>query len=145
MSTVVMSIKPKFAEAILSGRKHCEFRRLPFSKPVSQIVIYATAPIQLVLGIVSVEAVVHDDLPKIKDKYLSQGYVSDYEFDSYFAGKTQGVAILLGTRARLFEPVKIKTIWSDVYPPQSYSYLDSSKVVALDKFMELQPDSLRGS
>ena len=134
-----MSIKPQFAEAILSGRKHCEFRRLPFSRPVSQIVIYATAPIQLVLGMVMVEGVVHDDLPKIKDKYLTLGNISEREFDKYFTGKAQGVALLLGSRSRLYSPVDIKSVWADVYPPQSYCYLDTAKVAALIKIMENKP------
>ena len=43
---VLLSVKPKFAEAILAGDKTFEFRRLLFKRDdVRTIVLYASSPI----------------------------------------------------------------------------------------------------
>jgi predicted transcriptional regulator len=140
---VLMSIKPRFAEAILSGRKHCEFRRSPFSKPVSHIIIYATAPIQKVVGVVVVDGVEHDELRIIKDKYVTLGDINEREFDQYFNGKTNGTAILLGTRIRFTSPVDINALWTDVHPPQSYCYLEQSKMPTILNLLALQGEFIQ--
>jgi len=48
---VLLSIKPKYAEMILSGEKKYEFRRAIFKKPgISKVVIYASSPVSKVIG-----------------------------------------------------------------------------------------------
>ncbi len=41
---VVMSVHPRFAEAIMDGRKKIEFRKRPLADDVSVVWVYATAP-----------------------------------------------------------------------------------------------------
>ncbi|MDD8572078.1 ASCH domain-containing protein, partial [Escherichia coli] len=48
---VLLSIKPEYAESILSGKKKYEFRKNIFrNKNVDTIVIYATMPVGKVIG-----------------------------------------------------------------------------------------------
>jgi hypothetical protein len=50
-ASVLLSIKPEFVEKIFSGLKKYEFRRVIFkSKSVSRVVIYASSPVQRVVG-----------------------------------------------------------------------------------------------
>lgn len=137
---VLMSIKPRFAEAILSGCKHCEFRRAPFSQPVSHIIIYSTSPIQKIVGVVEVTGVEQSDLATIKERFLIDGHISECEFDEYFKGKVQGTAILLGSRFRLEEPVDINALWIDVSSPQSYCYLQPERVSSVTNMLPLLSD-----
>ena len=55
---IILSIKPKYAELILAGSKTVEFRRVWAIESVDTIVIYASTPIQKLLGIVKVTEVV---------------------------------------------------------------------------------------
>ena len=47
---ILMSIHPEYAEALLDGTKTVELRKSPVAGDISHIVIYATAPVQRVLG-----------------------------------------------------------------------------------------------
>ena len=48
---VLLSIKPKFANAIFSGEKKFVFRRVIFKdKTVKKVYVYASKPIGLVIG-----------------------------------------------------------------------------------------------
>lgn len=61
---VLLSIKPKFAEAILEGRKEWEYRRaLPNREPRYDALLYASAPIQGIVGEFTCDAVArHTDV-----------------------------------------------------------------------------------
>jgi len=49
--TILMSIKPRFAEKILKGEKKFELRRYIFPIPEhSRIIVYASSPIKAILG-----------------------------------------------------------------------------------------------
>ncbi|HET6989695.1 MAG TPA: ASCH domain-containing protein, partial [Bacteroidia bacterium] len=47
---VLLSIKPKYAKAIIDGKKKVEFRKLPFKLNVNKVYIYSSAPEQKIIG-----------------------------------------------------------------------------------------------
>ncbi len=51
----LFSIHPQYAEAILAGTKSVEFRRTPLADDVTHVVVYATAPTKMVVGIFEVD------------------------------------------------------------------------------------------
>ena len=55
---VLLSIKPKYADLILTGSKQVEFRRSWAAQDVGLIVLYSSSPIQKIVGIVEVDSVV---------------------------------------------------------------------------------------
>ena len=57
-SAILISIKPFYAEAILSGQKTVEFRKRNFPKRVGTMVLYATSPVKRIVGFAKVRAVV---------------------------------------------------------------------------------------
>ena len=46
----ILSIHPEYAYKILSGEKTHELRKVLFKKPVTHVLVYATAPISKVIG-----------------------------------------------------------------------------------------------
>ena len=51
LTRVLLSVKPRFAEAILAGEKTFEFRRALFRRPnVRMVVLYASSPVCRVVG-----------------------------------------------------------------------------------------------
>jgi len=60
---VVLSIKPEFAFKIFDGTKKFEFRRSIFkNENVKSIIVYASSPVQQVIGEFEIEEVLNCEL-----------------------------------------------------------------------------------
>lgn len=131
---VLLSIKPKYADLILAGSKRVEFRRSWAAQGVCSIVLYASAPVQKIVGLVEVESVVIAPPSALwKTCVAKGGGLTRKELRDYFLGKSKGVAILLG---KAIVPVKYldpAEIVNDFVPPQSFKYLDAHECLKLGK------------
>lgn len=120
---VLFSIKPMFAEKILSGEKKYEFRRVIYKNPdITSIVIYASAPIQKIIGEFDVNKVIelHPDFlwkRTSKDAGIDRKY-----FDEYFKGKEVGFAIKVNNPKRYSSPKNL-SYYGIKKPPQSFCYI----------------------
>lgn len=66
---VLLSIKPEFADKIFNGSKKFEFRRVIFkSQDVKTIIVYASSPIQKVIGEFEIEEILNEDLNSLWEK-----------------------------------------------------------------------------
>ncbi len=60
---VLLSIKPKYAELIFDGSKKFEFRRTIFKNiQVKTVVVYASSPVQRVIGEFQIEEILNSDI-----------------------------------------------------------------------------------
>jgi predicted transcriptional regulator len=129
---VLLSIKPKYADLVLSGAKRVEFRRSWAAQDVSVIVLYSSAPIQKIVGIVEVdEVVVASPTALWKTCKERGGSLTRDELRSYFTGKSQGVAVLLGKVFKFAKHVEPGRVISNFVPPQSFRYLNESEYMRL--------------
>ncbi len=122
----LLSIHPRFAEAILNGDKRVEFRRTRFSQRVSHVVIYATLPVAKVIGwfeVAGIESLHPDDL---WSKFNHCGGIDEQQFRSYYAGRETGYAIRVQRSQRLKQARSLSTICRRIRPPQSFAYLDKA-------------------
>ena len=63
---VLLSIKPKFAEKIFDGTKKFEFRKSIFKNDkVRKVVVYASFPVQKVIGEFTIADILNDDVAAI--------------------------------------------------------------------------------
>jgi predicted transcriptional regulator len=123
-TSVLLSIKPEFADRIFQGLKRYEFRRTLFKdRSVKRIIVYASTPIRKVIG--EFEVV---DILELEKEYLWEqtkdysGIPKDY-FDEYFRGRERGYAIEIG-EARLYDtPLELSENFNVERPPQSFMYL----------------------
>ncbi len=136
---VLLSIKPKYADLILVGSKRVEFRRSWAAQNVSVIVLYASSPIQKIVGVVEVDNVVVAS-PTLLWKTCTEkgGGLTRRELRSYFAGKSRGVAVLLGKVFKPMKDVEPKEIIANFVPPQSFRYLDSSEYLKVEEKMRTE-------
>ncbi len=120
---VLLSIKPEYAEKILSGEKKYEFRRAIFKdQSVKTVVIYASSPIQKVIGEFDIECIISLDLNKLWENTKYHSGVDKEFYDSYFHGKEIGHAIKVKKTKRYRKRQDL--IDFDIkYPPQSFCYL----------------------
>ena len=117
----LLSIKPPFAEAIFSGTKAFEFRRVAFSRAVDIVVVYVTAPVKLVIGEFDVAGMLNEPISQLWETTRSFAGIAKEYFLAYFAGRDQGLALRIGEVRRYARPTRIEE-WG-VKPPQSFVYL----------------------
>ena len=123
MTTILLAIKPEFADKILSTQKKFEFRRIIPRKPINKIVIYATRPVGHVVGMVNVCGIISgppDYVWQITQK--NAGITQDF-FDSYFYGRNTAYAYKLGKVIR-YNTAKSLSDFGLRVAPQSFVYLD---------------------
>ena len=120
----VLSIHPKYADAIFAGLKRVEFRRKRISLSKSRrIWVYATRPVAGVIGYIEVKEVVCKPLDELWDLYSSVGHIDAGEFNGYFSGCETGYALVLSDAVLLDTPLgldKIMQVCPTFRPPQFY-------------------------
>ncbi|HTX37907.1 MAG TPA: hypothetical protein VME43_22915 [Bryobacteraceae bacterium] len=122
---LLMSIKPKFARAILAGDKRVELRRSFSNRWIDQrLCIYSSAPDRCLLGEATVLSVITRHPEEIWSTYRAQLRCSRTEFDDYARGTSKLAAIELGQVMRYERPLPLSEIRAlnegRFLPPQSY-------------------------
>lgn len=119
---VLLSIKPIFVDKIFDGTKRFEFRRNIFKRTTSKIVVYASAPVSMVVGEFNIESIMCDELDKLWGQTEQFAGISKQYFYTYFQGKSQGYAIKIGKTKLYSIPQNIQLEYG-IQPPQSFLYL----------------------
>ena len=122
---VFLSIHPQHAESILAGTKRYEFRRVP-PRNATRLLLYATTPVQRVVGSAEVVRVLTDSPARLWERCAHGAGVSFELFRDYFAGRSQAFAIEVTKAARLRHPVPPSMLGA-FQVPQSYRYLDGAR------------------
>jgi len=124
---LVLSLKPRFADAILSGQKTVELRRVePRIKVPTRALVYASSPTCSLIGQCVVYKVLRLPLPKLWRRFGPQTTLTQEEYRAYFAGTSTGVALLLSNPARLPSEVPLVKLRESVdrfRAPQSFGYV----------------------
>lgn len=127
-TSVLLSIKPEFSEAILEGRKTYELRRRIFGRrDIGRCVIYSSSPVRRVVGEFTVKKVLALAPPKLWAVTRAKSAVNRRFFDAYFRGKAIGFALKIGTARRFARPQLLRDYCGLRRPPQSFCYLRRSK------------------
>jgi predicted transcriptional regulator len=124
----LLAIHPRYADAILSGAKLVEFRKLPFRRDVSHVVIYCTSPVMRVVAVFEVGGVQQASPTELWKRYANVGGIERDAFARYFANRTMAVALEVARAWRLREPITLSQLRRGLTAPQSYCYLDPSSV-----------------
>lgn len=120
---VILSIKPEFANKIFEGTKRYEFRRTIFKNPdVTKVVVYASSPIQKIIGEFEIESIIEDNLESLWRKTKNYSGISEEYFFKYFVDKELGFAIKIKSFKKYGTPKCIREDYN-LFPPQSFLYL----------------------
>lgn len=120
---VVLSIKPEYAFKIFEGTKKFEFRKAIFkNKNVKSVIVYASSPVQKVIGEFEIGEILNDDLDTLWNRTKKHSGITEDFFYEYFSEKEKGFAIRVKKKQKYTEP---KCLWSDfkLNPPQSFAYV----------------------
>jgi predicted transcriptional regulator len=120
---VLMSIKPEFASKIFDGTKKFEFRRSIFKDTtVKKIIVYASHPIQKVIGEFEIDGILTLDIEKLWQQTHQNSGISKQYFLKYFVDKEHGYAIKIKNTRRYKKPLCIKGDFNTT-APQSFRYV----------------------
>lgn len=128
--TVLLSIKPEFANKILCGEKHFEYRRTLFTRSsVNKVMIYATSPVCQVIGEFEVEGVITMSKHALWRSTRNLSGITWRHFSEYFKGKTCCHAIRVRNPIRYNSPVTLREASGMARPPQSFAYMRRKAVI----------------
>lgn len=126
MAKIVLSIRPKYTNLILSGEKTVELRRVvPSSLRIgSEVIIYSTSPVKHILAIAKIKKIEHHALDQLWEKVGNLSGISVDLFYEYFSGKEAGFGLVLEEVKILEEPLTLDSLRKSIgfTPPQSFSY-----------------------
>lgn len=120
---VLLSIKPEFAFKIFDGTKKFEFRKSIFKrKDIEKIVVYASSPVQRVIGEFEIENILHENLDELWQITQNEAGISKQFYDLYFSNKDKAFAIQVGEVHKYSKP-KLLSDYNLNFAPQSFAYL----------------------
>lgn len=125
MGSILLSIKPEYAEQIFKGSKRYEYRRRLPKESVSKIVVYATHPIMKVVGEIEVAEVITGSPTSIWERTKNEAGISRAKYRIYFRGCTVAYAYKLSNAVTYESPKELLDIGVQ-HPPQSFVYLEGS-------------------
>ena len=121
---ILLSIKPQFAEKIFSGTKRFEFRKAIHKNPnVTTVVVYATKPVGKVIGEFTVSGVHNDSPARLWRITKRHSGITKQFFNEYFDGRDHGFAIEVAKPLRYKNPLDLRDVIPNGYPPQSFVYI----------------------
>lgn len=139
---LLLSVKPRFADAILSREKTVELRRTRVHAAVgSQVLLYSTSPVKCVVGTATVSAIEERTPVELWQSTHGRIAVDRSEFDDYFAGAAISFGLHLIDVLPLQTPISLSELRHriGVEPPQSFRYLTRSQADALTQYARPTP------
>ena len=116
----ILSIKPEYVSEIIAGRKHFEFRKAVFARPVDKIYIYSSAPVGKVVGEFEPVEVLKGTPTEIWQKTKTYSGIKKEWYDQYFDGRATAYAIRIKNLVIYDEPKELP-----FQAPQSYRYIEN--------------------
>ena len=125
---VLLSIKPKYVEAIKKGTKKYEFRKSIWAEKnrgkVEKVFIYASSPVKKIVARFRPESL-HEDHPKKLWKNCKEfSGIDETAFFRYFREKERGFALKISDLKVYDEPIDPHRVLPDFHAPQSFCYVE---------------------
>ena len=130
----LISIHPEHAEKIFSGSKKLEFRRRWTSRSVKTLFIYATAPVQRIIGFAKIARVTQGTPTQLwRLTQEIDGGISRSKLFAYLGGSRTGVAIELSKVTPMPGGIDPRLCLGRGFrPPQSFRYLSEKEVTQIN-------------
>jgi predicted transcriptional regulator len=132
--SLLLSVRPRFADAILDSSKTVELRRTRIhTEPGMLVVLYSSTPVKAIVGTARVRHVESLTPDVLWRRVATSCSVSRREFDDYFCDATLAHGLHLSDPRRLALPVPLDLLRSRLgaQPPQSFRYLTGKQADAL--------------
>lgn len=122
--SLILSIKPAYAEKILSGEKKYEFRKKLCRENIDKIYLYATSPVKKIVGEVEVLERCFMEKDKLWEGAQKWAGITVDFYKQYFQKQAYAGAYGLGETIRYENPLELASLGIN-FVPQSYAYIDT--------------------
>lgn len=123
-STIILSIHPNHIEKIFSGEKMYEYRKyLP--EGIKYIIVYATAPIKLVVAIIEIEKIIKGNIEDVWNTTHEHAGITRSFYLRYFNKYQIAYAAQFKSVHKLKTPMPLSNIESNIHAPQSFIYCNN--------------------
>jgi predicted transcriptional regulator len=127
----LLSVHPRYAAALMGGQKKVEFRRRALSAETQYVIVYATAPVQKVVGWFEIAEIASDSPDRLWERFGHEGQVAKQDFERYYERCDAGAAIRVRKVVALKSPVTLAELDDAMAAPQSYRYVSTEILAAL--------------
>jgi predicted transcriptional regulator len=124
----LLSLRPRFARAILNGTKTIDLRRRPVRAHAgTQVILYASAPLMAVVGTAKLQQVLVCDADEAWRDHGRRLGLDRQEVDDYLGG-APACLLMLSDVCELDQPVTLLELrrQAPFSPPQSFRYVSGS-------------------
>lgn len=130
---LLLSIKPRFADAIFAGTKVFELRKVrPKVAAGDLVLVYVTTPRCRLEGAFKVSTVLEMPPEKLWLRVRGKCGVTRAEFMAYYCDKTTAFAIGVAEAWQLETAVGLNALRTEeILPPQGYRYLTAGEMASL--------------
>lgn len=123
----ILAVRPHLAQALVAGRKRVEFRRARPALGAGDIIyVYATSPVQAVVGSFICGNVVEASPTTLWREYSRASEITRAAFRDYFNGSRKGYAIEVTDPTEWIPPLalhRLREVMSGFHPPRSYRFV----------------------
>lgn len=131
MTSVLLSVKPVYANALLAGTKTAEIRRrFPTAPPGTTVFIYASSPVRALLGTVQLDEVTRAAPDEVWRDHHGQIQIDRESLADYLHGREEAVMLWVSSPHRWEAEISLHVMRSELglEPPQSFRYLSDDHV-----------------
>lgn len=132
--TLLLSLRPRFAAAILAGTKTIEIRRRPVNAlPGTPVILYSSSPQMAVVGTAQLGSITVCTAKDGWHRHQDEFGLNRDEYDTYLDGVTYAHLLHLISVNRLNEPLPLRHLREQApfQPPQSFRYVAATDPVGL--------------
>ena len=123
---VILSIKPKYVQRIISKEKLFEFRKAIFKSVdhPSRVYIYSSDPVKKIVGYFTISEIIKDHPRQLWYKCKHASGIPEEDFFEYFFQKQEGYAIAINEVTVFDNPLEPTEMIKNFTPPQSFAYVN---------------------
>ena len=123
LTSVILSIKPIYAQAIIAGTKKVEFRKKIFKREVEKIFIYSSMPKKKMIGYFTILEIIEDTPNNLWNDFKEVGGITEKDFFEYYNNVEKGFSIRIDKVVKFEDEIEPNEFIEKFCAPQSYIYI----------------------
>lgn len=124
MRKLLLSIKPKYVDAIIAGTKTVEYRtRTRKDKEVTTVLIYRSGDLKKVVAEFTIGGIIEGTPQQVWEQTQTIGGIEAKDYFSYFANKDRAYAYQICNLVVYHKPIPLCSLGVDK-APMSFMYIE---------------------
>ncbi len=129
LTSVILSIKPIYAQAIMAGTKKVEFRKKIFKRPIDKVFVYSSSPEKKIIGYFTIGEIVEGSPEQLWERFKEVGGIHKKDFFEYYKNSDTGFSIGVDTFEKFNKGLDPSSFFEKFCAPQSYIYLEEKTAI----------------